>query len=459
MPYSGRRRLPVGTDAVRAGSAGASAGARMRRPTPAAPETPEARAHPRSPVSHPGRRHRPAARRGGAGCARVLRGRARCAGSGARAPRDRDRAVRAAAHPGTGSGAALAEARPERRSRAADGGHRSASPGSRHDLKAELQRVLIEAAANDKTLGESVPAAQSGAVRANRQGRGVTGWCTDLAKPYPGSPEAQFAVALAGYNTGLTDRRDRVARRCAAVDRALELKPGWDRAALLKADILAKGSPDNAIRFLTAFLATTPESRAAAGALAQLYVEQKRYARGARDLPAAARQRSRRSRVRVRRCGDIAADEGLRDREQRLLRSSKSAGYGEPGAVVVLPRARSPRRPSATTRRSPATARSPKAIAPGSRSCASRAMMAKKGDIDEARSYLAVARSPTTVEQESPAHAGRGAAACGTPGDYQGRVRGSDRGARRRDPIRSTCSTTSRWSPRSSIASTRSSRG
>src|SRR5207237_8810789 len=47
--------------------------------------------------------------------------------------------------------------------------------------------------------------------------------------------------------------------------------------ALSKADLLAKTSPEGAIRYLNGFLASVPESRAATGALAQLYVEQKRY--------------------------------------------------------------------------------------------------------------------------------------------------------------------------------------
>src|SRR5262249_61450040 len=58
----------------------------------------------------------------------------------------------------------------------------------------------------------------------------------------------------------------------------LELKPGWERAALVKADILAKGSPEKAIQYLAAFVAEAPTSRGAGVALAQLYVEQKRYA-------------------------------------------------------------------------------------------------------------------------------------------------------------------------------------
>jgi tetratricopeptide (TPR) repeat protein len=63
-----------------------------------------------------------------------------------------------------------------------------------------------------------------------------------------------------------------------AVDRALALKPGWERAAMLKAEILGRRAPAEAIAYLTEYLKREPESKAAAGALAQFYVEQKRYA-------------------------------------------------------------------------------------------------------------------------------------------------------------------------------------
>lgn len=47
---------------------------------------------------------------------------------------------------------------------------------------------------------------------------------------------------------------------------------------MLKAEILAKRSPAEAVGYLQSFLKAQPESRAAASALAQIYVEQKRYA-------------------------------------------------------------------------------------------------------------------------------------------------------------------------------------
>jgi len=148
-------------------------------------------------------------------------------------------------------------------------------PGSGGDVKAELERVLAEAGADSKTLADAfVQLNQALAAQADKTV--VYRLIVELAKPYPGVAEAHFAVALAGYNTGLSDL-EITAASIRAADRALELKPGWERAALIKADLLAKTSPEGAIRYLNGFLASVPESHAATGALAQLYVEQKRY--------------------------------------------------------------------------------------------------------------------------------------------------------------------------------------
>jgi tetratricopeptide (TPR) repeat protein len=148
-------------------------------------------------------------------------------------------------------------------------------PGTGGDIKAELERVLAEAGVDSKTLADAFVQLNQ-ALAAQTDKTVVYRLIVELAKPYPGVAEAQFAVALAGYNTGLSDLEIAAASMRAA-DRALELKPGWERAALIKADLLAKTSPEGAIRYLNGFLASVPESRAAIGALAQLYVEQKRF--------------------------------------------------------------------------------------------------------------------------------------------------------------------------------------
>jgi tetratricopeptide (TPR) repeat protein len=150
------------------------------------------------------------------------------------------------------------------------------APGLGNDLKAELERVLADAAASPVALGEAF--LQLNRLLAQEPDKAATLKLVEsVAQPYPNLAEARFAVALAAYNTGLADIATS-ATAMQAVDRALALKPGWERAAMLKAEILGRRAPAEAIAYLTEYLKREPESKAAAGALAQFYVEQKRYA-------------------------------------------------------------------------------------------------------------------------------------------------------------------------------------
>jgi tetratricopeptide (TPR) repeat protein len=147
---------------------------------------------------------------------------------------------------------------------------------SEADLKARLEKLLADQALS----GTGVADAFLQLNRAfSRQGdkAAVYAMIRDLAAPYASSPEAHFAVSLAALNAAGTDPV-MVAIALERVDRALALKPDWERAALLKSEILAKRSTDEAVAYLSAFLKTQPDSRPIRGALAQHYVEQKRLA-------------------------------------------------------------------------------------------------------------------------------------------------------------------------------------
>ena len=156
------------------------------------------------------------------------------------------------------------------------GGKGFDAPGITNDLKGELERVLADAAASPAALSEAF--LQLNRLLAQEPDRVATFKLVEsVAQPYPDLAEARFAVALAAYNTGLADMATQ-ATAMREVDRALVLKPGWERAAMLKADILAKRSPAEAIDYLVAYLAAHPDSKAAGASLAQIYVEQKRFA-------------------------------------------------------------------------------------------------------------------------------------------------------------------------------------
>ena len=76
-----------------------------------------------------------------------------------------------------------------------------------------------------------------------------------LAVDYPNLPEARFAVAQAAAHAGRLDAA------VAALKQAESLRPGWEPAALMHAQILAKTSPADALAFMREFLAKYPDAR------------------------------------------------------------------------------------------------------------------------------------------------------------------------------------------------------
>ena len=144
------------------------------------------------------------------------------------------------------------------------------------DLKGELERALADAAASGSRLGEAF--LQLNRALATEQDKAATfRLVQSLAQPYPNNAEAQFSVALAAYNTGLAEFGV-LTVAMQAIDRALVLKPGWEQAMLLKVEILGKQSTDRAADYLAEVLRTEPDSKAANLALAQVRIQQKRFA-------------------------------------------------------------------------------------------------------------------------------------------------------------------------------------
>jgi tetratricopeptide (TPR) repeat protein len=198
------------------------------------------------------------------------------------------------------------------------------------ELKAQIEKALVQAAATPAALADAF--LQLNHLLAQEPDRAATyKLIAALAAPYPNVPEAHFAVALAALNTGLKDIGTRAAAT-RAVDQALALKPGWDRAVLLKSEILGSDSPAAAIDYLTAVVKADPAARAAWGALAQLYVEQKRYAEARAvfqrlwDQDKSAREYE---------FGIAALSVQMKDwtSAEKLLQDLKSANYGENGIV------------------------------------------------------------------------------------------------------------------------------
>jgi Flp pilus assembly protein TadD len=198
------------------------------------------------------------------------------------------------------------------------------------EIKSRLEKLLSDAAVSGQGVGEVF-------LQINRflaqqpEHTQVYDIVRSLAKPYPASAEAHFAVAYAALNARVPAVQG-VDPALAEVDRALELKPGWERAALLKADILTRTSPDSAIAFLKPFVAANPEAKAATGALAQVYVEQKRYGE-ARALFQALWDGDRSAREFE--FGVAAISMQMKDwtTAEALFTDLQKAGYGEGGVV------------------------------------------------------------------------------------------------------------------------------
>ena len=92
-----------------------------------------------------------------------------------------------------------------------------------------------------------------------------------VCRPFFGVPEAHYAVAIAASSAAMHERAQ------AEVNRALELRPEWEMAALLQAQIAARTSAAQAIAYLQAFVDRNPMARDAHLQLARALVGEKRY--------------------------------------------------------------------------------------------------------------------------------------------------------------------------------------
>lgn len=93
-----------------------------------------------------------------------------------------------------------------------------------------------------------------------------------LARPYPDLPEAHFAVARAAWSAGQAEAT------LAAIGEALRLRPDWEGAALLKAQILQSRSAQEAAAWYREFLGRQPGAREMRLAYARFLVQQNDYA-------------------------------------------------------------------------------------------------------------------------------------------------------------------------------------
>lgn len=214
----------------------------------------------------------------------------------------------------------------------AKGGNRGAIPLSEASeaMRDRIARVLSEAALSGEGVG-GVFLQLNSLFSQRADAQATLTLITELAKPYPKSPEAHYAVALAAYRAGATSEAAN-AIAIGEADRALELQPGWDRAAVLKGEILARKSPQAKIEWLRSFLAKEPYSKAAAGALAQMYIDEHRLA-DARALMQKLWDHEPESRDLEFAVAGIALQMKDYAAAEKLFTDLEKAGYGEPGTM------------------------------------------------------------------------------------------------------------------------------
>ena len=262
------------------------------------------------------------------------------------------------------------------------------------DLKADLERALAEARPPAHAR-RGVPGTESGVgVGADRTA--TFKLVQSLAQPYPNNPEANFAVALAAFNTGLTDFESATAA-LQAIDRALAQKPEWEQAMLLKVEILGKQSLVRAADYLGEILRIAPDSKPANSALVQVRIQQKRYADAAAILQKLAEKDPGNQEYRF---GLAMLAMQTKDwaKAERLLEELNRIGYGDDGVVESYLA-----QVAEETGRFDVALERFRAVPEGERGWFAKlrvaAMLGKLGRQDEARRYLADLPAVTREQQ------------------------------------------------------------
>lgn len=135
----------------------------------------------------------------------------------------------------------------------------------------EAEPVLREVLASDPAAAFMHLTALLGKVRDVAAARGLV---ERLAAAHPQVPEGRYAVAQAAANAG------DMPAALAALEQANRLRPGWEPGALLRAQILARSAPADALVFMRDFLATYPEARDVRLAYARMLVNANQFAEG-----------------------------------------------------------------------------------------------------------------------------------------------------------------------------------
>ena len=218
--------------------------------------------------------------------------------------------------------------------------------------------------------GRDLPAAQPLLRATHIDKRQVYELVRELAKPYPNSAEAHFAVALAAYNGGAPEG---TGGRSGAEGgrRALAIKPDWERAALLEGGDPVAQEARRRHRLPARFVAANPDARApparsrSSTSSSGVYAEARAVFQKLWDSDRSAREFE---------FGVAVISMQMKDWDtaEALLLDLKRANYGDNGAVELYLAQIAEETRQLSRRPSSATRRCRKASARGSRSSASR---------------------------------------------------------------------------------------
>jgi tetratricopeptide (TPR) repeat protein len=247
--------------------------------------------------------------------------------------------------------------------------------------KVDAARAQFEQwlASDPKNVGESFLQLSSLLAR-NKDRKAVLELVRSLAKPYPKVPEARLAVAQAAWAAG----DDALALDESSA--ALKLKPDWELAALFRAQALQRRSNDEALAFLSAFLAKNPDAKDARLNYARLLVTEKRLPEARKQFETLVQQFPQNADVTMA-VALLAIQAADYDAAELQLKRALDAGYGEPDvARLYLGQINEERK------RYDEALKWYSAVEPGENYVSAQAryagVLAKQGRLDDARKHL-----------------------------------------------------------------------
>ena len=185
------------------------------------------------------------------------------------------------------------------------------------DQLAEAEPLLSKLLANDAPTGF---AHLSAWLTKTRDTEGALALVQKLAADYPMLPEAQLAVARAAAQAGKPEMV------IAALQQADKLRPGWEAAALYRAQWLLKTSRADTLNYMQQFLAQYPQARDVRLAYARLLVSANQFPEARSEFTRLTTDIPRNPEVTIA-AGLLALQMGDPDTAQGLLTQALEFGY------------------------------------------------------------------------------------------------------------------------------------